>query len=332
MRFKLLKLTWVCFFLRWICLVKFFDVCYNFFSLEYMEFVCGKVLFKLFKKEKVVIMKFFSKGKVVNNVVSLPINNIVANPNQPRVIFLQQDLKDLAESIKINGILQPLTVRLNKENKYELVAGERRLKAAKLAGKQEVPCIVLKTSSEQSAILALMENLQRKNLNFFEEAIAISKIIDRWNITQQEVAQKLGKAQSTIANKLRILKFSSKQKQRILLANLTERHARALLKVPCGDDVDRVIDFVVEKKLNVEQTEDYIQKMFYEKKKNKPKIIPVIKDIRIFYNTINNAVKVMRKAGVQAKIQKEETGEYVKYVIKIPSAVTGRANVKSVNL
>lgn len=277
-------------------------------------------------------MKFFSKGKVVNNVISLPIKSIVANPNQPRVIFLKQDLKDLADSIKINGILQPLTVRLNHENKYELVAGERRLKAAQLAGKVEVPCIVLKASTEQSAILALMENLQRKNLNFFEEAIAISKIIDCWNITQQEVAQKLGKAQSTIANKLRILKFSSKQKQKILFANLTERHARALLKIPCVNDVDKVLDFVIDKKLNVEQTEAYIQKLFYEKKKSKPKIIPVIKDIRIFYNTINNAVKVMRKAGVRAKIQKEETSGYIKYVIKIPSTVNNSLGKASVNL
>ena len=286
-----------------------------------------------FKKRRVVIiMKFFSKGKIVNNVISLPVSKIAANPNQPRVIFLQQDLNDLAESIKTNGILQPLTVRLNKENKYELVAGERRLKAAKMAGKSEVPCIVLKTSSEQSAILALMENLQRKNLNFFEEAIAISKIIDCWNITQQEVAQRLGKAQSTIANKLRILKFSSKQKQRILLENLTERHARALLKVPYPEEIDRVIDVIVAKNLNVEQTEDYIKKMFYEKKKNKPKIIPVIKDVRIFYNTINNAVKVMQKAGVQAKVQKEETGEYVKYVIKIPNNTAERKKLISVNL
>lgn len=264
-------------------------------------------------------MKFFSKGKVLNNVVSLPIDSIIANPNQPRVIFLKQDLKDLADSIKSNGILQPLIVRLNDFGKHELIAGERRLKAAKLAGKLEVPCIVLKASDEQSAILALMENLQRKDLNFFEEAIAISKIIDRCNVTQQEIARKLGKAQSTIANKLRILKFSSEQKKKILFANLTERHARALLKVPCEKDVDRVIDFVIEKKLNVEQTEDYIKKMFYEKKKSKPRIIPVIKDVRLFYNTINRAVKVMRKAGVMAKIQKEETNDYVKYVIKIPS-------------
>lgn len=276
-------------------------------------------------------MKFFSKGKVVNNVISLSINSIVANPNQPRVIFLKQDLKDLADSIKMNGILQPLIVRLNDENKYELVAGERRLKAAKLAGKTEVPCIVSKASTQQSAILALMENLQRKNLNFFEEALAISKIIDHWNITQQEVAQKLGKAQSTIANKLRILKFSSKQKQKMLLANLTERHARALLKVPCKDDIDKVLDFVIEKKLNVEQTEIYIKKMFYEKsKKAKPRLIPVIKDVRLFYNTINNAVKVMRKAGVMVKVKKEEDSDCVKYVIKIPSAA--RSNRASVNL
>ncbi len=273
-------------------------------------------------------MKFFCKEKVVNNVVSLPIKNIVANPNQPRVIFVREDLKDLAESIKANGILQPLIVRINSEGKNELVAGERRLKAAQLAGKTEVPCIFLKASSEQSAILALMENLQRKNLNFFEEAIAISKIIDKWKITQQEMALRLGKAQSTIANKLRILKFSSDQKQKILLAGLTERHARALLKIENSEDVDKVLNVIVEKKFNVEQTESYVDNFLSSKKKRRLKFIPVIKDVKIFYNTINNAVKIMRKAGVKAKIRKEETGDYVTYIVKIPNSQKSSTNIR----
>ncbi len=265
-------------------------------------------------------MKFFSKEKVINNVVSVPVDEIVANPNQPRVIFLHDDLKDLAESIKVNGILQPLTVRLNNESLYELVAGERRLKAAKLAGRSEVPCIVLKTSVEQSAILALMENLQRKNLNFFEEAIAINKIIEKWKITQQEMAFKLGKAQSTIANKLRILKFSSDQKRRILIAGLTERHARALLKITKSSDIDKALDVIIDKKFNVEQTENYVKNFNNFNKRNRPRFIPVIKDIKIFYNTISNAVKIMRKAGVKAKIQKEESEGYVTYIVKIPQS------------
>lgn len=159
-------------------------------------------------------MRFFAKERVINNVVLLPIKDIFKNPSQPRVIFSKEDLKNLAESIKYNGILQPITIRINSQNKYELVSGERRLKAAKLAGYQEVPCIILKTNKEQSAIFALLENLQRKNLNFFEESLAINSLIKKWNLTQEEIALKLGKAQSTIANKLRLLKFSDEKKSK----------------------------------------------------------------------------------------------------------------------
>lgn len=265
-------------------------------------------------------MGFFTKERIVNNVVLIQIKDIHKNPSQPRVIFNKEDLKDLAESIKYNGMLQPITVRVNSENKYELVSGERRLKAAKIAGNEEVPCIILKTDEEQSAVFALIENLQRKNLNFFEEALAISKLIKKWNLTQDEVALKLGKAQSTVANKLRLLKFSDEQKAKILTNNLTERHARALLKLTDEKEVEEILNIVIEKKLNVNQTEvlvnQYIQKTNSNQKK---KFIPIIKDIRIFYNTINGAIKTMRKAGVMAKIQKEEGDGYIKYIVKIPN-------------
>ena len=236
-------------------------------------------------------MGFFTKERVINNVILLPIKDIYKNPSQPRVIFSKDDLKNLAESIKYNGMLQPITVRVNDRNNYELVSGERRLKAAKLAGNEEVPCIVLKTDEEQSAVFALIENLQRKNLNFFEEAFAISKLIKKWNLTQDEVSLKLGKAQSTIANKLRLLKFSDEQKAKILANNLTERHARALLKVSNEDELDKILNIVIEKKLNVSQTEVLVEQFLDGNKKSpKKKIIPIIKDIRIFYNTINNAI------------------------------------------
>lgn len=272
-------------------------------------------------------MSFFSKNKVVNNVVSIPVCRIIANPNQPRVIFLQEDLKDLAESIKTNGILQPLTVRVNSKGKYELVAGERRLKAAKIVGKKEVPCIILKTSTEQSAILALMENLQRKNLNFFEEAFAINKLIEKWQLTQSEVAAKLGKAQSTIANKLRILKFSGEQKRKILLAGLTERHARALLKIEEDKALDKVLNYVIENKLTVDRTEEYVNNFLKCGTDRKVKIIPVIKDVRIFTNTLNHAVKLMRKAGVNCKVKKQETDDCLTYIVKIPNKIQSKVGV-----
>ncbi len=286
-------------------MVEYVLFCYNFFSL------------KLTEKEKKMGIFTKEKEKVISNVVLLPIEDIHKNPSQPRVIFNKEDLKNLADSIKYNGLLQPITVRVNSEKKYEIVSGERRLKATKMIGNKEIPCIVLQTDETQSAIFALIENLQRKNLNFFEEALAISQLIKKWNFTQDEVSIKLGKAQSTIANKLRLLKFSDEQKVTILTNNLTERHARALLKLNSKEEVDEIINIVIEKKLNVNQTENLIEAYLSKKNKKKKTFIPIIKDIKIFFNTINNAVKTMRKAGVMANIQKTQ------YNCKKTSAVYG---------
>lgn len=266
-------------------------------------------------------MKLFTKEKAINHVVLLSINDIVSNPAQPRTIFEAEDLEKLAESIKYNGILQPLTARLNSENKYELISGERRLKAAKLAGLAEVPCIILKTDSAQSAIFALIENIQRQDLNYFEEAIAINKLIEKWNITQEEASAKLGKAQSTIANKLRLLRFDDEQKLKIIKHGLTERHARALLKLPNNQAVDKAIHYIAIKHLNVKQTENYIRDFLQQETKSAPKFIPVIKDVRIFFNTIDKAVKTMQKAGIMAKINRDDDDKYIKYTVKIPHSI-----------
>ena len=266
-------------------------------------------------------MKLFTKEKAINHVVLLSINDIVSNPAQPRTIFEAEDLEKLAESIKYNGILQPLTARLNSENKYELISGERRLKAAKLAGLTEVPCIILKTDSAQSAIFALIENIQRQDLNYFEEAIAINKLIEKWNITQEEASAKLGKAQSTIANKLRLLRFDDEQKLKIIKHGLTERHARALLKLPNNQAVDKAIHYIAIKHLNVKQTENYIRDFLQQETKSAPKFIPVNKDVRIFFNTIDKAVKTMQKAGIMAKINRDDDDKYIKYTVKIPHSI-----------
>ena len=268
-------------------------------------------------------MKLFTREKAINHVVLLSISDIFSNPAQPRPVFETQDIQNLAESIKYNGILRPLSVRVNSNNKYELVSGERRLKAAKMAGKKEVPCIILKTDSTQSAIFALIENIQRKDLNYFEEAVAISRLIDKWNITQEQAATKLGKAQSTIANKIRLLKFNEDQRLKMLTSGLTERHARALLKLPDDQSVDKAIHYITSKRLNVKQTEEYISDFLQqETKETTPKFIPVIKDVRIFFNTIDKAVKVMHKAGIMAKIKREDSDEYIQYIVKIPNAFT----------
>lgn len=261
---------------------------------------------------------FTKQAKTLNKVVLLPADEIVSNPAQPRRVFEAKDLKCLAESIRENGILQPLTVRVNFDNQYELISGERRLKAAKLAGFKMVPSIVVDTNSKQSAVFALIENIQRRDLNYFEEAIAIQNLIVEWGITQEEASKRLGKAQSTIANKLRLLKFSEEQQKKILQNDLTERHARALLKLPDSQSIDKVIHYIVSKQLNVKQTEEYVETFLKQEVKATPKFIPVIKDVRVFFNTINKAVKLMQKSGIHASAEKVTSPDYIQYIVKIP--------------
>ena len=200
----------------------------------------------------------FTKEKQINRVVQIDVADIVPNPHQPRTEFENGDIFSLAESIRQNGILQPLTVR-RADDHYEIIAGERRLRAAKLVQLQSVPCIIMNVSERNSAILALVENIQRQNLSFFDEAAAIEKLINYYGMTQEDAAIKLGKAQSTIANKLRLLKLSDEERLVITRYNLTERHARALLKLGSPEDRLLIINRVVKGKLNVEKTEQIIE-------------------------------------------------------------------------
>lgn len=263
-------------------------------------------------------MGLFSKGKVVNKVVLIPVSEIVSNPAQPRTLFDIDELNSLAESIRENGILQPLTVRINAHAQYELIAGERRLKAAQIAELTEVPCIVVETDARQSAVLALLENIQRQDLNFFEEARAISNLIVEWNVTQEEASRRLGKAQSTVANKLRLLKLTDQQQVKILDAGLTERHARAILKINDPIMTEKVIYYVAAKHLNVKQTEEYIESILKEEQKSRRNYIHVIKDVRLFLNTINKAIETMQNAGVPAKAEKREQEDCIEYIVRIP--------------
>ena len=197
------------------------------------------------------------KEKDLGRVVQIPTGEIVPNPHQPRTEFDYGDISSLAESICQNGILQPLSVR-KIERGYELIAGERRLRAAKLVQLKTVPCIIHDISERASAILALVENIQRQDLSFFDEAYAIEKLITYYGMTQEDAALKLGKAQSTIANKLRILKLSDEEKKLIVKFNLTERHARALLRLGSKEERMQILDKVVKCNLNVEKTEQAI--------------------------------------------------------------------------
>ena len=259
------------------------------------------------------------KEREENKVIQIPVSEIVPNPHQPRTEFDYSDISSLAESICQNGILQPLSVR-KLERGYELIAGERRLRAAKLVQLKYVPCIVLNISERTSAILALVENIQRENLSFFDEANAIEKLITYYGMTQEDAAVKLGKAQSTIANKLRILKLSDEEKEIITKFGLTERHARALLRLNNKNDRLEIIGKVVKYNLNVERTEQAIDEFIgkSKEKENFQKRSVVFKNVKLFVNTINKAVETRKAAGIPANSQKIQNDDYIEYRVKIP--------------
>ncbi|MCX7903630.1 MAG: nucleoid occlusion protein [Caloramator sp.] len=262
--------------------------------------------------------------RVENEIINIPINLIKQNTYQPRKTFDDQSLLELSESIREYGVLQPISVRRVNGNFYELIAGERRLRASQLAGLTEIPAIVVEVTDKDSAVLALIENLQREDLNFIEEAEGYLRLIKEHNFTQEELAHKIGKKQSTIANKLRILKLSDRVKEIILRENLTERHARALLKLPSEELQLKVLNEILEKGLNVKDTEDLIEKILNDKgekkekeeknKAEKPKFKWVINP-KIITNTIKD---IMNKNGIDAEYKHKEYDDYMEIIVRIP--------------
>ena len=241
---------------------------------------------------------------------------IFPNPNQPRRVFDQGELVNLAISIRMNGILQPITVR-KVEKGYELVSGERRLRASRLAGMATVPCIVVDVSDLKSAIFSLIENLQRQNLGYFEEAAAIAQLMREFGLSQEDAARRLGKAPSTVSNKLRLLTLPKRAQQLLRENNLSERHARALLRLEKGD-VLPVLEKVIARRWNVAQTESYIEEFLTRQNRPARTTKRMFSDVRIFANTIKNAFETMKSAGIDAKLAQEETEDYYLYEIKIP--------------
>ena len=253
-------------------------------------------------------------------VMEIPIENIVPNPYQPRKIFSQSALEELSKSIKTYGILQPITAR-KVENRYEIIAGERRFRAAKLAGMEVVPVIINNMSDEASAVLALLENLQREDLNFIEEALGYENLIKEHSFTQQQLAEKLGKNQSTIANKLRILRLPDTIKLKLVENGLTERHARALLKLPNEELINKVLDRVIKNDLTVKKTEKIIKEILEELEstdKTKKQNIKGSMAIKIYLNTIKQAFNTILDTGIEAKYNEVDKGDYMEVVVKIP--------------
>ncbi len=252
------------------------------------------------------------------------IDRVIPNPYQPRKVFSDAALQELADSILEHGLMQPITVRMI-GNSYELIAGERRLKASKLAGLETIPAVIVEVTTKDSAVLALIENLQRENLNFLEESQAYHKIMQDYGYTQQELAATLGKNQSTVANKLRVLKLSPMVQKLLVENNLTERHARALLKLPNEEYQLMALEKVIKQELNVKRTEQIIEQMLVDitkedmiKHKANQKVKSYIRDMRLVTNTITEAVNLIQKAGVDAKYTMKEHADSYEIRIKIP--------------
>lgn len=253
------------------------------------------------------------------NINYVPVDLILPNVYQPRKYFDEESLDELAQSIRTYGIIQPLSVRKIGEDKYELVSGERRLRAAKKAGLKEVPTIIVDISDKDSAAIALLENLQRENLNFIEEAEAYYNLIKEHSYTQEKLAQIIGKKQSTIANKIRILRLTQEIRDMLLENNLTERHARALLKLPTVELQKKVLNLVIKKSLNVKKTEELINKELEESIKGKEKKVnKKIKGIfspRVYINTVR---QVFDKYGLNAQYNSKDLDDKIEITITIP--------------
>lgn len=262
-------------------------------------------------------MGLFTKDKkITGQVITVNVREIDLNPNQPRKYFDKVELESLELSIKENGLLQPLTVRKKSDGRYELIAGERRLRACILAGINEVRVIVEDRNEEESSVLAIIENIQRCDLNCIEEAVAMQRLMNHYGYTQEELARKLGKAQSTIANKIRLLKLSDKLLAKALEHGLCERQLRALIRLP-EEQREKAEEHIYRYGMNVSETEKYIDKLLVKKRKaDKPKWTFTAK--RLYINNINRTLETMKKSGIEFISEKHEENGYLEYIIRIP--------------
>ena len=266
--------------------------------------------------------------KPPEGVSKLPIAKVEPRDNQPRSVFDEEALAELAESIREYGVIQPVTVRQLPSGYYQLIAGERRWRAARLAGLTEIPAQIIEADDRLTTELALVENLQRRDLDFFEEAYGFRRLIDQYGLTQEEAARKVGKTQSAVANKLRLLRLSQQNMELIRSAGLTERHARCLLRLEGEEERINATKHIIENDLNVSRSEQYIEQLLRRKQDARAlpapgqprKVVRLIKDVRFFLNTLNRAVSVMVDAGVGATVEQQENDDGLTLTINIPHA------------
>nr|WP_106782053.1 nucleoid occlusion protein [Lysinibacillus timonensis] len=260
--------------------------------------------------------------KSTEEVVKISIDKIIPNRFQPRTVFDEEKIEELARTIHTHGVIQPIVVRKYEEDQYEIIAGERRYRAMKKLNWLEVPAIVRDLSDKETASIALIENLQREELTAIEEAVAYQQLIELHSLTQEALAQRLGKGQSTIANKIRLLKLPQKVQDAILNREISERHARALIVAKDEEVQNELVDLIKEYDWNVRQLEDYIQQLLIPKedevKKERPKRKAISKDIRIALNTIRQSLSMVTKSGINVKTEEEETDDFYQIIVKIP--------------
>jgi len=275
---------------------------------------------RVLKKRELTLKQRLEYGRVH----TIAVDRICANPAQPRKSFQDEAIIRLAESLRQYGMLQPLSVRrIMDENVmdgglFQLVAGERRLRAAMLIGMSHVPCLIINADSKKSAEIAIIENIQRENLNMFEEANAIAALIKIYDMTQEQIAERLCCSQPYIANKLRILRLSAVERECIMKAGLTERHARAFLRISDEEKRTEVIRNAAARHLNVAATEEYVETVLNELTQGRTKRKYIIKDMRLFYNSIDKAVSILKKAGISAASTKNESEKEITLTIVIP--------------
>ena len=271
-------------------------------------------------------------------LLMLKVDDIIPSKNQPRKTFDEYELKLLTDSISSSGIIQPLAVRRTLNGKYEIIAGERRFKAAKMAGLRRIPCVLHNTDDKTAAIYSIMENLQRQDLTFFEEAEAIERLITLYQMSQLEVASRLGIAQSTLSNKLRLLRLNDDQKSRILTARLTERHARALIRLE-GAQRDTALNYIIANGLTLKESEEYIESILNPPQLEKAPIEQIkpirkyaISDVRLFYNSLSKLVGTLQSAGLNAKTRKYENDKYIEYKVRIKKDTSGIGEYKQLKI
>ena len=276
-------------------------------------------------------------------VQCIGVDKIVPNPQQPRRVFEQAALQELAESIANHGVIQPVTLR-RVGGLFELIAGERRLRATQMAGLKAIPAIVVDADDEESAVLALIENIQRENLSYMEEALGYLKLAQEYHMTQEEIAKLMGKTQSAVANKLRILRLCGETKRILAEYGLTERHARALLRLSEEKQQVQTAKLIAVKGMNVRETEEYIENLLIKQQEvlperglplsgtvkgevknrlTRPRIKRFIRDIRLFTNTVNRAALYMKEAGVPVQVAENKNEGYYEMVIRVPYQTGG---------